>query len=489
MRAPEISNTDLDEYNRIYLELYGLTQNLHDLFNPENLKIIINNHFAERVLKRFIAEKYTSQEIEQQINLIQEVTIPSIEPEAKGRKRIMMGFLNHHDPSLDKNFSVDLFKICLRKFIDLDPPIDEEDYLNILIKIKESLNVGKNIKPENKAHDYIDSVREKMIFFLQTVGQIEGEKGEIFKKFKKETFDFLSDAVGERDSIASFFEYHENLINGDQSARVYDGTGHGSWIEKPQHYSKLKSVINEMRNTHERSIETGTTTVFTEDNLSTWLKSQFQDDKIQEFQYHNNKEFVRSLIDAVHSPCEDAKKAELEIVKDYLKDFLEKNTSFLMKIAEIIENTESPAEEKELADRLIDHLFNKMSEKKSTADDINKVKFKEDLTELRARFKEKIQEFGQKLSSNKLSDLNFDDDDLILDLILEIPNQIEDILKEGSTENRFQLNKKIRGFTEKLGKRESIFDFRETCSEQAFDYYQKAREIQASPEPKKISSR
>jgi len=172
-----------------------------------------------------------------------------------------------------------------------------------------------------------------------------------------------------------------------------------------------------------------------------------------------------------------------------LKDFLEKNTSFLMKIAEIIENTESPAEEKELADRLIDHLFNKMLEKKSTADDMNKVKFEEDLTELRARFKEKIQEFGQKLSSNKLSDLNFDDDDLILDLILEIPNQIEDILKEGSTENRFQLNKKIRGFTEKLGKRESIFDFRETCSEQAFDYYQKAREIQASPQPEKISSR
>ncbi len=75
------------------------------------------------------------------------------------------------------------------------------------------------------------------------------------------------------------------------------------------------------------------------------------------------------------------------------------------------------------------------------------------------------------------------DDHLILDLILEIPTNFEDILKTkpGEVVDAFRNNKKIKDFSKALGDRESIFEFRKTCTDQAEIYAKKAKEIQASP--------
>ena len=74
-----------------------------------------------------------------------------------------------------------------------------------------------------------------------------------------------------------------------------------------------------------------------------------------------------------------------------------------------------------------------------------------------------------------------DDDHLILDLILEIPTQFDDILKRKLVGNSFEIQPKIRSFTENLGSRESIFEFRKTCSEQADQYREIARKLRALP--------
>ena len=77
--------------------------------------------------------------------------------------------------------------------------------------------------------------------------------------------------------------------------------------------------------------------------------------------------------------------------------------------------------------------------------------------------------------------MDTDDDHLILDLILEIPTQFDDILKRKLVGNSFEIEGKIEDFTEKLGTRKSIFEFRKTCASQAEVYANKARELKASP--------
>ena len=66
------------------------------------------------------------------------------------------------------------------------------------------------------------------------------------------------------------------------------------------------------------------------------------------------------------------------------------------------------------------------------------------------------------------------------------PTKFDDILKTkfNTTDNQFKVAYKIEDFTEKLGARKSIFEFRETCASQAEVYANKARELGASPAKK-----
>ena len=296
-------------------------------------------------------------------------------------------------------------------------------------------------------------------------------------KLKSYLYAILAISSGESDSIPSFYECYDNLIVKSRAAKTV-GPGHGSWIESPEHFVKLKIIINKMKEIHDESVAKGNP-AFTEKNLKQWMIAQVQDRRIEEFKLLNNKEFVENLIDAFDCSTLDAKTSELKIAEKHLKSFLSKNTSFVEKLANI--STDVDDDNKGLANHLLDHLFKNMSSKNSRLSPIAKNTYDQQLEDLRENLTKKILAFKDKLSSGKLSALD-SDDHLILDLILEIPTKFDDILKSKFTNNddQFEVDDKIEEFVEKLGKRKSIFEFRKTCIDQAEIYANKAKEIQAS---------
>jgi hypothetical protein len=298
------------------------------------------------------------------------------------------------------------------------------------------------------------------------------------QRLKSYLYAILAISTGESDSITSFFECCDNLIHGGRIK--IDGPGHGSWIERPENYVKLKMIVGAMNEIHDESIQNGNP-AFTEKNLAQWMKAQVQDRRIEEFKFLNNKEFVDNLIVACDIDPLDAKASELKNVENYLKSFLNANTSFLEKLADI--SATGDVDNKGLADHLLDYLFAKISSKNSSSDPVAQDTYDQQLQDLRKNLKQKTNEFKEKLSSGKLSTLDTEDDHLILDLILEIPIKFDDILKTkiGKSENAFEDRGKIKAFSRDLGDRESIFEFRETCTEQAEIYAKKAKEIQVSP--------
>ena len=304
------------------------------------------------------------------------------------------------------------------------------------------------------------------------------------QRLKSYLYAILAISTGESDSIPNFFECYDHLIKNTRGANTV-GPGHGSWIEKPEDYVKLKIIITEMERIRDESSKEGNP-AFTEKNLHNWMRAQLQDRRIEEFNYLENKEFVENLIKASDDKSSDAKASELKIVEDYLKSFLNQNTSFLDKLATFSVSTDEnevkdKVKDKDLANHLLDDLFEKMASKNSSFGIVAQDTYNGQLQNLRENLMQKINLFKEKLSSGKLSDLETDDDHLILDLILEIPTQFDDILKRKLVGNSFEIQPKIRSFTENLGSRESIFEFRKTCSEQADQYREIARKLRASP--------
>jgi hypothetical protein len=297
------------------------------------------------------------------------------------------------------------------------------------------------------------------------------------QRLKSYLYAILAISSGESDSIPSFFECYDNLINGNGMKK--DGPGHGSWIEKAEDFVKLKMIVSAMDKIHEDSVARGNP-AFTEKKLEQWMIAQVQDRRIEEFKFLSNKEFVDNLIGACDCSTLDAKTSELKIAEKHLKSFLSKNTSFVEKLANI--STDVDDDNKGLANHLLDHLFKNMSSKNSRLSPIAKNTYDQQLEDLRENLTKKILAFKDKLSSGKLSALD-SDDHLILDLILEIPTKFDDILKSKFTnhDDQFEVDDKIEDFVEKLGKRKSIFEFRKTCIDQAEIYANKAKEIQASP--------
>lgn len=329
-----------------------------------------------------------------------------------------------------------------------------------------SLSDGKLKKKFHE--DYFDKLLKKI-----------HESNERFdqQRLKSYLYAILAISTGESDSIPSFFECYDHLIKNTREAYTV-GPGHGSWIERPEDYVKLKIIINEMERIHDVSSKEGNP-AFTEKNLHNWMRAQLQDRRIEEFNYLENKEFVENLIEASDDKSSDAKASELKIVKDYLKSFLDENTIFLKNLANISATGDNY--NKGLANDLLDHLFTKMSSKNSSFGQVAKDTYDQQLIDLRENLMQKINLFKEKLSNGRLSELDTDDDHLILDLILEIPTKFDDILKAKSEGNRLETQPKIKSFTISLGSRESIFEFRKTCSEQADQYREIARELGASP--------
>ena len=298
------------------------------------------------------------------------------------------------------------------------------------------------------------------------------------QRLKSYLYAILAISTGESNSIPNFFECYDHLIKNTRGANTV-GPGHGSWIEKPEDYVKLKIIINEMERIHDESSKEGNP-AFTETNLHNWMRAQLQDRRIEEFNYLENKEFVENLIKAFDDKALDAKASELKIVEESFKKLLNQNTSFLDKLATFSVSTDEN-EDKDLANHLLDDLFEKMASKNSSLDKVAKYTYNLQLRDLRENLTTKINEFKERLSTVELSELDTDDDHLILDLILEIPTKFDDILKRKLVGNSFEIEGKIEDFTEKLGTRKSIFAFRKTCASQAEVYANKARELKASP--------
>jgi hypothetical protein len=227
------------------------------------------------------------------------------------------------------------------------------------------------------------------------------------------------------------------------------------------------------------------TLAFNEKDLFEWLNYQAQDRRIQEFKYVNNEEFIKKLIDVLNASktdkiFSDKKLLELQNIEKHLKNFLQKNTNFLIKLEAT--RVSGDSENKDLAEYLLNNLFEKMlSEKFDLTESVKDIKIQK-LKELQTNFGEKIQEFCKKLSNEELSNsqilkLNAKDY-LILELILKIPTKIDDILKTKPTEkNPFEYSYIIKEFDEFLGKRKSITDFRDLCSKCADIYCAKAKDL------------
>jgi hypothetical protein len=218
------------------------------------------------------------------------------------------------------------------------------------------------------------------------------------KKLKSYLYAILAISSGESDSISSFYEYYDNLIKKNRGARTF-GPGHGSWIESPEHFVKLKIIINKMNEIHDKSVAEGNP-AFTEKNLHQWMIAQVQDRGIEEFKFLNNKEFVDNLIDAFDCSTLDAKTSELKIVKESFQEFLDQNTNFLNNLATF--SASEDGDNKGLANHLLDHLFKNMSSKNSSLSSIAKDTHGQQLEDLRENLTQKIDTFRAKLLSGNL---------------------------------------------------------------------------------------
>jgi hypothetical protein len=297
-----------------------------------------------------------------------------------------------------------------------------------------------------------------------------------FDKQKLSTYLYaiLAISVGETESIGSFFKCCDAIIKNGSSLEIKDVTEHDSWIKNPENYSKLRGVVKKIEKIHDDSLASETL-IFSEENLEDWLKNQIQDRRLKEFKFLNNKEFIETLIDAFdQSQTSDSsskeKALELKKIEKHLRRFLQENVDFLDKLTKTASGSQED-HKTDLAKYLLDNLFEKMLSQTSDKITLDK---NQKLQELRDNFAEKIQTFGEKLSDSKILKLDIDEH-LIIELISKIPTKIDNILqaKNSIEENPFEANKKMRAIEKSLGVRDSIFEFREVCFDQA-RYYSKS---------------
>ena len=248
-----------------------------------------------------------------------------------------------------------------------------------------------------------------------------------FNKRKLTTYLYaiLAISTGEEESINSLYNYYDHLKGNSADDAVYEGIGHGSWIEKPEHYSKLKGIIKEMDKVYEAGLAKETL-AFSEKNLKDWLDKQCHEKSVKEFKYSDNENFVKNLIDEFKGIQDSATyssgiKSESEKLEENLKEFLQENTKFLIKLGNTIVAVDD--ENKALANHLMDDLFQKMSPKNSNQKDpLTKNYQSEKLTELRDDFQLKIQAFLEKLSDTRLPNYKLPEFDADDHLILELNN-------------------------------------------------------------------
>lgn len=88
------------------------------------------------------------------------------------KQSIFMRLLNNED-SFNSQISFDLFKICLDKFKTLSTPNEE-----ICIH---SLEVCKDLIKNNKDSNLLEVAKNRMIYFLQNIGEVKDEQ----KNFSK----------------------------------------------------------------------------------------------------------------------------------------------------------------------------------------------------------------------------------------------------------------------------------------------------------------
>ena len=320
------------------------------------------------------------------------------------------------------------------------------------------------------------------------------------ERLKTYLYAILCISAGEDESIDSLFYYRDHLIGGVPREQVRYGIGHGSWIQKPVHLSKLQEIIKKMDELASKEED-----IFTETNLKKWLECQAQIRRTRDFKFRSNKEFISKLIKSFDVSANDQKFSEIGLIKDDLGDFLKPNAIFLQNLVKIVNQVDH--ENKGIADHLFEHLIAKITPLTDPSDQDFSVVFAdkiEKILELKVNFADKITKFITQLSSNITSD--FLDDphhQLILELILEIPDNIEDILRpklsqdfveQGVNYRASDLSKKISKFIKSLEpqdsecQRQTIIQFRETCLEQSQIYSQKARELRELRSPAKTSS-
>ena len=214
---------------------------------------------------------------------------------------------------------------------------------------------------------------------------------------------------------------------------------------------------------------------------------------------------IISLIKSLDVKPSDPKAEELEGTRTDLKDFLKPNAIFLKNLVIIV--NQDGHENKGLADYLFEHLIAKITPSATEIDQhtglANTDKL-DKINELKTNFNKKITKFIEQINSNIKPD--FLDDphhQLIFELILEIPIDLQDFLKpklnqdllaQGVQIRASDVSKKISNFIKSLesqdpnDQRKSIVEFREICLEQSQIYSQKARELRELRSPAKTSS-
>ena len=157
---------------------------------------------------------------------------------------------------------------------------------------------------------------------------------------------------------------------------------------------------------------------------------------------------------------------------EYFKDFLKDNTNFFKNLCSIKDFSEDN-ENKELATYLFDKLFENSKNSILASGKSDQIIVSEllNLNNLKENFADKISTFNEKLLSDKPWSLDYEEH-LILNLILETPTDVKDILKTKyqKSYNSFEVNKNIKDFSESLGTRDSISNFREICQYRAEQY-------------------
>lgn len=302
-----------------------------------------------------------------------------------------------------------------------------------------------------------------------------------FDKQKLSTYLYaiLAISVGENESIGSFFKCCDALIKNGSSLEIKDAIERDSWIKNPENYSKLMGIVKKIEKIHDDSLASKTL-IFSEENLDDWLKNQIQDRRLKELKFLNNEEFIETLIDTCdQSQTSDIsskeKVLELKEIDKHLREFLQENVNFLDKLTKMASGSQEERRA-DLAKYLLDNLFEKMLSQNPDKITLDK---NQKLQELRDNFAEKIQTFGEKLSDSKILKLDIDEH-LIIELISKIPTKIDNILqaKNSAEENPFEANKKIRVIEKSLGMRDSIFEFREVCSDQARHYSKSIKKLE-----------